>query len=163
MTGWVFSVQLFHLLPHVRYLAHLSLYAYHLNIEKTGKTYLLKAEPVDPRDLLSGDYVALQYTISTLPDRFDISGFNIPIYVTLQSPGTLWEIGDVNEAPPTGGVPYLKGRAFGRQISYGIERYYVPEGKGKHVPGDLYAEIVIQPGGTAQLKKLYSDGKPWPR
>jgi uncharacterized membrane-anchored protein len=140
-----------------------SLYAYHLSIEKTGKTYLLKAEPVDPRDLLSGDYVALQYTISTLPDRFDISGFNIPTYVTLQPIGTLWEIGDVNETPPNGDVPYLKGRASGRQISYGIERYYVPEGKGKQVPRDLYAEIVIQPGGTAQLKKLYSDGKPWPR
>ena len=140
-----------------------SLYAHHLSIEKTGKTYLLKAEPVDPRDLLSGDYVALQYAISTLPDRFYISGFNIPIYVTLQPTGTLLEIGDVTEAPPTGDVPYLKGRASGRQISYGIERYYVPEGKGKHVPGDLYAEIVIQPSGTAQLKKLYSAGKPWPR
>jgi uncharacterized membrane-anchored protein len=140
-----------------------SLYAYHLHIEKNGKTYLLRAGPVDPRDLLSGDYVALQYTISTLPDRFPISGSNMPIYVTLQPTGTVWEIGDVHEAPPTGDVPYLKGRAFGSQISYGIERYYVPEGKGKQVPGDLYAEIVIQPGGTAQLKKLYSDGKPWPR
>src|SRR5271165_185008 len=98
-----------------------------------------------------------------LPDRFDISGFNVPTYVTLQPAGTLWEIGDVSETPPTGDVPYLKGRASGRQISYGIERYYVPEGKGKHVPGDLYAEIVIQPSGTAQLKKLYSAGKPWPR
>jgi hypothetical protein len=106
---------------------------------------------------------ALQYTIGTLPDRFHISGFNVPIYVTLQLTGTVWEIGDVNEAPPTGDVPYLKGRALGGQISYGIERYYVPEGKGKHVPRDLYAEIVILPGGTAQLKKLYSDGKPWPR
>lgn len=141
----------------------ISLYAYHLNIEKTGKTYLLRAEPLDPRDLLSGDYVALQYTISTLPDKSPISAFNMPIYVTLQPAGTVWEIGDVNEAPPTGGVPYLKGRVLGSQISYGIERYYVPEGKGKQVPSDLYAEIVIQPGGTAQLKRLYSDGKPWPR
>lgn len=140
-----------------------SLYAYHLHIEKTGKTYLLRVAPLDPRDLLSGDYVALQYTINTLPDGFNISDSNIPIYVTLQPTGTVWEIGDVGEAPPTGDVPYLKGRAFGRQISYGIERYYIPEGKGKDVPGDLYAEIVIQPGGTAQLKKLYSDGKPWPQ
>ena len=140
-----------------------SLYAYHLHIEKTGKTYLLRAEPLDPRDLLSGDYVALRYTISTLPDRFPISGLNMPAYVTLQPAGTVWEIADVNEAPPTGNVPYLKGRASGGQISYGIERYYVPEGKGQHVPRDLYAEIVIKPGGTAQLKKLYCDGKPWPR
>jgi uncharacterized membrane-anchored protein len=140
-----------------------SLYAYHLHIERTGKTYLLKVQPVDPRDLLSGDYVALRYAINTLPDRFDLSGSNIPTYVTLQPSGTVWEIGDVGEAPPTGDVPYLKGRAFGRQINYGIERYYVPEGKGRQVPRDLYAEIVIRADGTGQLKRLYSDGKPWPR
>lgn len=81
------TVPLVILIPMFRFgrsLGLVSLYAYHLHIEKTGKTYLLKAEPVDPRDLLSGDYVARQYTISTLPDRFPISGFNVPIYVTLQ-------------------------------------------------------------------------------
>jgi uncharacterized membrane-anchored protein len=48
----------------------IGLYSYHLHIEKTGKTYLIKCEPVDPRDLLNGDYISLRYEISTLPERF---------------------------------------------------------------------------------------------
>jgi uncharacterized membrane-anchored protein len=141
------------------------LYAYYAYNEQVGKTYLLKVEPVDPRDLLSGDYVSLRYTISALPDTLPDVGTDggEVVYVALRSAGTVWEIGEVNQTPPTGDVPYLKGRAYSRWIQYGIERYYVPEGKGKHIPGDLQAEIVIQPGGTAQLRKLYSDGKPWPK
>jgi uncharacterized membrane-anchored protein len=41
--------------------------AYHLHIEKTGKTYLIKCEPVDPRDLLSGDYISLRDEIARCP------------------------------------------------------------------------------------------------
>jgi uncharacterized membrane-anchored protein len=141
------------------------LYAYHLNIEKTGKTYLLKVWPVDPRDLLSGDYVSLRYDISTPPDRFDELKLddNQDVYVVLQPAGPVWEIKDVTKVQPQSNLPYLEGRVLGRRILYGIERYYVPEGKGKDVPGDLSAEIAIQPGGKAQLKSLYTEGKPWPR
>lgn len=35
-------------------------------ILKTGKTILLETLPVDPRDLLRGDYVVLSYKIGTL-------------------------------------------------------------------------------------------------
>jgi uncharacterized membrane-anchored protein len=84
------------------------------------------------------------------------------VYVSLEPTGSVWQIGGVSQVPPPGDLPYLKGRTYGRQIDYGIERYYVPEGKGKQVPTDLRAEIVIQPAGTAQLKRLYSAGKPWP-
>ena len=141
------------------------LYAYHANLENNGKTYLLECHSVDPRDLLSGDYISLQYAISTLPERLSNPGNDRGhvVYVLLQSTGAVWEIGEVSQVPPAGDVPYLKGRTYSGQIYYGIERYYVPEGKGKHVPTDLRAEIVIQAGGTAQLKRLYSAGKPWPK
>ncbi len=38
-------------------------------ILRSGKEVLLKVEPVDPRDLLRGDYVALGYDISRIPTR----------------------------------------------------------------------------------------------
>ena len=140
------------------------LYLYHLHIEKTGKTYLIKCEPVDPRDLLSGDYISLRYDISTLPERFqELDYKNEDVYITLQPSGPVWEVQHVGKVPPTRGMPYLKGQGNGREIKYGIERYYVPEGKGKNVPNNLYSQIAIQPGGVAQLKKLYSDGNPWPK
>jgi GDYXXLXY protein len=96
-----------------------------------------------------------------LPERFEELDYrNREVYVTLERSGPVWKVQDVSNVPPAGGKPYLKGQANGREIRYGIEKYYIPEGKGKNVPNDLYAQIVIQPGGIAQLKKLYSDGTP---
>jgi uncharacterized membrane-anchored protein len=142
----------------------IGLYFYHLHIEKTANTYLIKCEPVDPRDLLIGDYISLRYAISTLPERFqELDYKNQDVYITLQPSGSGWEVQDVGKVPPAAGMPYLKGQGNGREIKYGIERYYVPEGKGKDVPNNLYAQIAIQPGGIAQLKKLYSYGTPWPK
>ena len=84
-------------------------------------------------------------------------------YITLQPSGPVWEVQDVGKVPPDGDMPYLKGQGNGREIKYGIERYYIPEGKGKNLRNNLYAQIAIQPGGTAQLKRLYNDGNPWPK
>jgi uncharacterized membrane-anchored protein len=159
MNTWVLRIILV-----LQILGLVGLYAHHANIENIGKTYLLECHPVDPRDLLTGDYVSLGYGISALPETLPDAGKdrgNV-VYVSLEPAGSVWQIGGVSQVPPPGDVPYLKGRTYGRQIDYGIERYHVPEGKGKQVPTDLRAEIVIQPGGTAQLKRLYSAGKPWP-
>jgi uncharacterized membrane-anchored protein len=99
-----------------------------------------------------------------LPERFEELDYkNKEVYVTLEPSGPVWEVQDVSNVPPAEGKPYLKAQGNGREIRYGIEKYYIPEGKGKNVPSDLYAQMVIQPGGIAQLKKLYSDGTPWPK
>ena len=37
------------------------------NIWRTGKVILLETQPVDPRDLLRGDFVRLNYKISSVP------------------------------------------------------------------------------------------------
>jgi uncharacterized membrane-anchored protein len=156
--------RLLHVILLLQVASLLGLYAYHSHIEKAGKTYLIKCAPVDPRDLLSGDYVSLRYEIGLLPERFEELDYkNKEVYVTLEPSGPVWEVQDVSNVPPAEGKPYLKGQGNGREIKYGIEKYYIPEGKGKNVPGNLYAQIVIQPGGIAQLKKLYSDGTPWPK
>jgi len=160
MKTWVLRIILM-----LQILGLVGLYAYHANIENNGKTYLLECHSVDPRDLLSGDYIFLRYDISVPPETLSDAGKdrgNV-VYVLLHSVGSVWEIDEVSPVPPTGDVPFLKGRINGSQIDYGIERYYVPEGKGKYVPGDLRAEIVVQLDGTAQLKRLYSAGKPWPK
>jgi uncharacterized membrane-anchored protein len=160
MKVWLLRVILF-----LQLVGFIGLYAYHLHVEKTGIGYLIKCKPVDPRDLLSGDYVSLRYEISTLPEKFQRLDYEKrEVFVTLQRSGSGgWEVQDVATEPPAGGVPYLKGRGDGGEIKYGIERYYVPEGKGRNVPSDLYAEIAIHGGGVAQLRGLYSEGKPWPQ
>jgi uncharacterized membrane-anchored protein len=160
MKTWILRIILM-----LQILGLVGLYAYHANIESSGETYLLECHPADPRDLLTGDYISLRYDISVLPEALSNAGTdrgNV-VYVLLHSVGSVWEIGDVSSVAPSGDVPFLKGHTYGSQIDYGIERYYVPENKGKHVPGDLRAEIAVRRDGTAQLKRLYSAGKPWPK
>jgi uncharacterized membrane-anchored protein len=160
MKVWLLRVILF-----LQLVGFIGLYAYHFHIEKTGVGYLIKCKPVDPRDLFSGDYVSLRYEINTMPEKFQrLDDEKREVFVTLKRSGNGgWEIQEVATERPTGGVPYLKGRGDGNEIKYGIERYYVPEGKGRSVPEDLFGEIVIQGDGEAQLRRLYSEGKPWPR
>jgi uncharacterized membrane-anchored protein len=41
---------------------------------RSGRTVLLRVVPVDPRDLLRGDYVTLSYEISRVPPGTTIPG-----------------------------------------------------------------------------------------
>jgi len=52
-------------------------------------------------------------------------------------------------------------------IAYGIEDYFVPEGKGsslslRNTSQNNYARVAVNADGTAILKQLYIDDKPWP-
>ena len=104
----------------------------------------LATEPVDPRDLLSGNYVALRYEIArTFCDRPD--GRNedsaIPVWVqlvpngdqvpTAETMATLSSAVACRTTPPDldGGAPWILGRLESRsdRISFGIERMFVGE------------------------------------
>ena len=118
-----------------------------------GQEILLKNEPVDPRDLFRGDYIALRYEIS----RIDLnqiphdSDFSIgdTIYASLSKKEKFWTIDSVSHSKR---VPYedqvcMKGkveRTFDDQVivSWGIESYFVPEGKGRQIEQDMIARNV---------------------
>lgn len=80
---------------------------------RTGDHILLKATPVDPRELFRGDYVALGYDISRIPRRlWDGEGFRKgdAVSVTLSRTGRFWEVESVRKSPPEQGTLFLKGR-----------------------------------------------------
>ncbi|MBP2446110.1 GDYXXLXY domain-containing protein [Rhizobium leguminosarum] len=147
-----------------------------------GTEVLLKTAPVDPRDFLRGDYVVLNYDISSVPVQ-TVSG-GIP---TEPGERTLWvrlkkqEDGfwTVTESSFHGlpSLPetvilrsqpfYSGGLAAGDSIrvEYGIERYYVPEGEGKPIEearsdGNVAIAVRVSPAGGAQIRSLLVDGKP---
>jgi uncharacterized membrane-anchored protein len=122
-----------------------------------GDRILLETEPVDPRDFLRGDYVVLNYKIST-PDEFlfekgllddeNLSYFsysaaaNKPVYVALglDGRGEAFVLNVSSERPA--GRLYLRGTLrlsswSSPSIDYGLGAYYVPEGTG----GDLERAI----------------------
>jgi uncharacterized membrane-anchored protein len=140
-------------------------------------TVLLETAPVDPRDLLRGDYVILNYKISSIPREW-ITGAsqrfiqNEPIYVVLEKRREINQAVAASLNPPanvstnqvvvrgTASMPYQNSPRIG--VTYGIERYYVPEGLG-NPRGMLAVRCVVKPDHTLLLQQLLVDGQPFSR
>ncbi len=142
----------------------LALVVLRLSVLWTGETYYVHVVPVDPRDLLRGDYVILGYDFSRPPPGL-LAGEPGPrdVYVTLVPAGDGKHSvpAEYLRTPPTDGRPFLKGRMSNQgRIEYGIESFFVQEGKG-HVyedalrSGRLSAEIAVTPDGRAALRGLH--------
>lgn len=139
-----------------------ALYAYHAAADRLPG-YLLETHPVDPRDLLRGDFVILGYDIGELPVEYDPAQFpGGQAFVTLEPVGEFWKIQNVTPTRPATDSPVLRARLQHRRLIYGIEKYFVPEGQG-NPPLPLTVEIVIHSDDQAQIRQLYAEGLPWPR
>jgi uncharacterized membrane-anchored protein len=148
-----------------------------------GETIRLKVVPVDPRDVMRGDYVILNYTISRVP----VAGIEgIPaasnhawrywdlddwleertVYVTLEpdASGRFWHDVKASVNKPVS-EKFIRGKyiRYGLQgipeIRFGIEACYVQEGTGKKLEQSrnarsLVAEVALMPSGRAALRDL---------
>lgn len=138
----------------------------------TGREVVLATEPVDPRDLLRGDYVVLAYGPSRLSDQeMPLPDLSVgdTVYVPLTGPdgdGT-WHAAGVMIEPPIGPLPFLRGTVqqaweeaqpedgeptrCGKPlcrtvtVAYGIESYFVPEDGGRAL------EDLVREGGRLSV------------
>jgi uncharacterized membrane-anchored protein len=143
-----------------------------------GKAILLETQPVDPRDVLSGDYLMLRYKISDVPANLfsppvkkDLP-YGTRIFVTL-APGTneFYVVARASTnalAPSSDAEVVMSGKSTyawwnttnSIHVEYGIERYYVAEGTG-NPHGKLTARAVVPASGHARLQQVFLDGKPY--
>jgi len=153
-----------------------------------GTEVLLKIQPVDPRDWLRGDYATFQYNISYI-DSYLFGNEKIrngdTVYVILQKDKKYWIAQKVQKTKPTGkNQIFIKGKVvsgglesqakfFSHQrfrrsrihVIYGIEEYYIPEGKARGFSfwnKKAIAKVSIDKDGNAVLKRIYVGNKPWP-
>ena len=138
----------------------------------TGEDITLETKPVDPRDLLYGDYVYLEYEIQDV-DKGDMDedllkkldlqkNGQIPVYAVLKRDGTVHKLDQLRVKKPVDGV-YLKGQLnfygywAGRKkstvynVDFNLDRYYVPENTGKSLEasardGNLIAKVKVRNG-----------------
>jgi len=117
---------------------------------RTGKTIYLRTVPVDPRDFFRGDYVRLSYEISNIEKKYFRDGLQTEakkeikgtqVYVVLKVDGNdLASMVYVTDKKPAKGQLYIRGRYYYERYSwppanvkYGIEAYFVEQGKGKEL------------------------------
>lgn len=139
---------------------------------KTGKEILLKTVPIDPRDLFRGDYVVLRYEISTLdlnslPSDYADFKENNKIYVALNvvdaygAPSKVYKNTPDEELFIKGTVRSVRGKTI--DVEYGIESYFVPEGKGYDIErrrgSNLDVKVSVDRFGNAVIKSLLIEGK----
>jgi uncharacterized membrane-anchored protein len=128
---------------------------------RSGDEYRLQVRPVDPVDFFRGEYVALQYPISTV--TLDDSDWERgdAVYVPLRRVDGHWTGEEGFRERPAG--PVIRGTYVGRfgqaAVEYGIETFFVEEGQARRYEEAmfdrrLYADVVIDDDGKARLKDL---------
>jgi len=129
----------------------------------SGNDVRLQAVPVDPHDPFRGEYVALAYEISNLPAP---PGAQVgdTVYVVLEPKGGAWGGSVASLDYPVGDVRFIRGHITelydGRaRIEYGIETYYVEEGRGPELEdaisrSALYVDVVLDDDGGARIDEV---------
>jgi len=142
-----------------------------------GKLILLETRPVDPRDLLRGDYVILNYAISDISvgafsgERTNAVSTGEPVYVLLQKQGEFHQVvrASTKSLEAVGDQVVLKGvgrywrndtRQQTTRVEYGLERYYVREGTGNPI-GKLTVQVAVPASGRGIIKQVFVDGIPY--
>jgi uncharacterized membrane-anchored protein len=127
----------------------------------------LRTAPVDPRDLLRGNYLTLSYDVSTVKAAgAELNTAGQLAYLPVRQVGEIWTGDQATEAQPEGGV-YLRGRVVYKQdgrvrINFGIERFYLSEGaaaQNNRATAGLLARVTVGRGGKAYLHALTRNGE----
>lgn len=152
---------------------------------QNGKEIVVKVEPVDPRDLLRGDYVRLGYEMARLPASI-VSNYSadmaeedetiwvrlarhgdgqwLPVEATIAAPPASAPTADqVDLAGSIVSAPLPEDAAGTLRVTYGIERFYLPEGEGRQIELDMrerpfFVKLAVADNGTAQIKQ-FLDGQ----
>jgi uncharacterized membrane-anchored protein len=186
LTGWIPRVLLYALAGAIQ-VALIAVMVYdRVRVLRDGSEVTLQTRPVDPRDFLRGDYVVLDYEISNLPagelKDTPSQGRGTPVFVKLarKDAGVYGAVSVHSEPVPVAdGEVLIRGRvASGAtcganrrafcdrlRVTYGIERYFVPQDEGKEIErsrnqGKVSIVAAVTPAGRAAIKRLLLDGKP---
>lgn len=130
----------------------------------TGQEIKVKTVPIDPRSLLRGQYVRLNYHFTEIPSKDIESELKLRngevVYVLLKEKGDHYEYASVSLEEPSGGV-FLRGRIANRKyeeekeyfrIRFGIEALFLPK------EDAINKETKLRDGGIATIM-VASSGK----
>lgn len=131
---------------------------------QSGTEIKLELAPVDPRSMLQGDYVILNYAITRELLKENIFAKNSErVLVVLRQEGDVYRYTGFYKYRGQWNLPYeekegdivLRGNVRGYNLLFGIEQYYVPEGTGREVEESTrFAILKVSKNGDAILVGL---------
>ena len=159
------------LVPAIILLGFIGYNYYTLNL---GQEILLKTIPVDPRDLFRGDYVNLRYEISAIDlgsmiyDRPFANGEDV--FAILAKGDKFWSVTRIGHysQPLQRNEVCIKGKVTSSyenriNVEWGVESYFVPEGKGKDIEQNIRevsVKVSVDQTCRALIKELYINDEP---
>ncbi len=129
---------------------------------RSGTSVILETAPVDPRSILQGDFVVLDYKIAELPEGMgktprggaDIRGIE---------PWGRGSLARLFERPSSDKV-FIRGTVNDRgRLEFGIDTFFIPEGKGFIIDraSDVKVRVTVGTTGEAVIEDLILDGVPF--
>ncbi|MGB6008317.1 GDYXXLXY domain-containing protein [Castellaniella sp.] len=131
-----------------------------------GRPVVLALAPVDPRSLMQGDYMALDYAVRRAADDWLRTHESDEWAVRREGRGWLllrqdgqgvWQLQGITAAQPPAATPETVALAFrwraGRP-DFGADSWFFPEGQGERFAGARYGVLRIAPDGAALLAGL---------
>jgi uncharacterized membrane-anchored protein len=136
---------------------------WHEYIRQQAPVILLKTRPVDPQDLLRGDYMILGYEIGDVKTPPGISPSDA-CWVVLVPEGEFYRALSASADKPhiADGQIAVRARKGSSEVLFGIENYYVPERMGTPNFKSLVVEASVSPTGQLYIRRLLLDGYEYP-
>ena len=128
------------------------------------KTAVLDTYPVDPFDLVRGQYITIRYEIGTIP-LIDGAEVGNKVYVSLMEDSngiSRYKSASLNKLSKDdsfirGQISYIYKDTMG--IEYGIEQYFFERGARFETQG-MEVKVKLSGNGGARIVELLQDGKP---
>lgn len=145
---------------------------FHEWVRKNAPTILLMCHTVDPQDIVRGDYMWLRYDIGDAPAGLKAKrGDDVWVLLEERSGHFVVAGADTHRLTPGPGQKLVRGTAepdwrtaqHSVRIEYGIERYFVPEGRGTPRFKKIEVEASVSPAHRLYIKHVLLDGRRYPQ
>jgi uncharacterized membrane-anchored protein len=127
-----------------------------------GTTARFETLPVDPRDIIRGDYLALRFKIAQDAINAPKKTENGSVYITYTiDENNYAQFKDISNTKPTD-QPFIIGKKNWNRITLNAEKFFVPEGKGLSIERmeNITLEAVIASNGTVYPQILLQNDTP---
>lgn len=128
-------------------------------LRSDGETVYLSLAPVDPRSLMQGDYMVINYSLTEAIRREELPALGGQVVIKLDENrvGHFVRLADNQPLAPDERLLRYRNR---RGPYFGIESFFFQEGRADEYNESRFAELKISPTGTAMLIDLHDHVPP---